>query len=177
MNKEELKEYINDKISTLSLTKKFQLKESDRRYWEGKEDATRELFNLIDQLDEPEKPVSKRDKDPGVTERTPVDILRMNMGETHTIAKDEKTRSFHAVTKELFETYKAKNHDYGDSFSETFEKLGLISAVTRISDKTNRLQSLAQNEQRVENESLEDTLLDLAGYAIMTVMELREEQD
>ena len=37
--------------------------------------------------------------------------------------------------------YREKNQDYGDSFGETFQKLGLISAVTRITDKTNRLQS------------------------------------
>lgn len=79
------------------------------------------------------------------------------------------------ICKELTEIYIAKNHDYGNSFSETFEKLGLISAVTRITDKVNRLQSLCKNNgQLIKNESIEDTLKDLANYAIMTLIELEE---
>lgn len=76
---------------------------------------------------------------------------------------------------ELKNIYIAKNHDYGNSFSETFEKLGLISAVTRITDKVNRLQSLCTKGQEVKSESIEDTLKDLANYAIMTLMELSKE--
>lgn len=76
------------------------------------------------------------------------------------------------ICKQLNQIYRDKNHDYGDSFGETFEKLGIISAVTRITDKVNRLQSLCTKEQQVNDESIEDTLLDLANYAIMTVIEL-----
>ena len=68
--------------------------------------------------------------------------------------------------------YREKNQDYGDSFGDTFNKLGLISAVTRITDKTNRLQSLCVNKQQVKDESIKDTLMDLANYAIMTLIEL-----
>jgi len=76
----------------------------------------------------------------------------------------------------LNKTYIAKNTDYGDSFGELFRKLGLISAVTRISDKTNRLQSLCQRQALVKDESIRDTLLDLANYAIMTVMAMDEQK-
>lgn len=76
------------------------------------------------------------------------------------------------ICKELNHIYKSKNHDYGDSFGETFQKLGIISAVTRITDKVNRLQTLCTREQKVNDESIRDTLLDLANYAIMTVIEL-----
>ncbi len=76
------------------------------------------------------------------------------------------------ICKELNRIYRDKNHDYGDSFGETFEKLGIISAVTRITDKVNRLQSLCTKEQKVEDESIIDTLKDLANYAIMTLIEL-----
>ena len=71
--------------------------------------------------------------------------------------------------------YSRKNHDYGDSFGETFKKLGLISAVTRISDKVNRLVSLSTKDAKVD-ESLEDTLLDLASYSVMTLIELRSDE-
>ena len=72
----------------------------------------------------------------------------------------------------LNEIYRRKNADYGDSFGETFRKLGIISAVTRITDKVNRLQSLCVHAAQVHDESVKDTLLDLANYAIMSVIEL-----
>lgn len=81
------------------------------------------------------------------------------------------------ICEELNEIYVNKNHDYGDSFGETFRKLGIISAVTRITDKTNRLQSLCINQQKVSDESIRDTLMDLANYAIMTIIELDEEKE
>ena len=81
------------------------------------------------------------------------------------------------VCEKLNEIYINKNHDYGDSFGETFRKLGIVSAVTRITDKTNRLQSLCMKPQRVSDESIRDTLMDLANYAIMTIIELDEEQE
>lgn len=68
--------------------------------------------------------------------------------------------------------YISKNSDYGDSFGETYKNLGIISAVTRITDKVNRLQSLCVQEQKVSDESMMDTLRDLANYAIMTIIEL-----
>lgn len=80
------------------------------------------------------------------------------------------------ICEHLNKVYADKNHDYGNSFGETYEKLGAISAVTRISDKTSRLQSLVtKDEQRVDDERLIDTALDLANYAIMFAMELEEE--
>lgn len=72
----------------------------------------------------------------------------------------------------LNETFRKKNADYGNSFGETFKKLGIISAVTRITDKVYRLQSLCIKAAQVSDESMHDTLLDLANYAIMTVIEL-----
>jgi hypothetical protein len=81
------------------------------------------------------------------------------------------------ICEELNEIYINKNHDYGDSFGETFRKLGIVSAVTRITDKTNRLQSLCKKEQKVNDESIRDTLMDLANYAIMTIIEFDEERE
>ena len=81
------------------------------------------------------------------------------------------------ICERLNEIYVNKNHDYGDSFGETFRKLGIISAVTRITDKTNRLQSLCIKRQKINDESIRDTLMDLANYAIMTIIELDEEKE
>lgn len=70
-----------------------------------------------------------------------------------------------------------KDKAYGNSFGSTYEKLGIISAVTRISDKHNRLCNLATNAD-VDNlgESIEDTLKDMVAYGVMTLMELRNEK-
>jgi len=81
------------------------------------------------------------------------------------------------ICEELNKIYVNKNHDYGDSFGDTFRKLGIVSAVTRITDKTNRLQSLCRKQQKVNDESIRDTLMDLANYAIMTIIELDAEKE
>ena len=78
----------------------------------------------------------------------------------------------------LHALYEIKNQAYGDSFGDTFNRLGIISAVTRITDKYNRLVNLATHPEINENdESIIDTLADLANYAIMTAMELEVENE
>ena len=86
---------------------------------------------------------------------------------------EPKVAQHYAICQKLNQVYKAKNHDYGDSFGDTYKKLGIISAVTRLSDKMNRLMSLAvKHDVQVKDEKIEDTLLDMANYAIMTLIEL-----
>ena len=68
--------------------------------------------------------------------------------------------------------YEAKNNDYGNSFSDMFNEFGLTSSIIRLSDKLNRLKSLNTKEAMVKDESIIDTLMDLANYSIMTIVEL-----
>ena len=80
------------------------------------------------------------------------------------------------ICNKLNTIYEQKNKAYGNSFSNTFNDLGIISAVTRISDKFNRLKTLAKNEYIPQgDESISDTLLDMANYCIMTSMEINGE--
>lgn len=84
------------------------------------------------------------------------------------------------ICENLNAIYQVKNRDYGDSFGETYRKLGLISAVTRITDKCNRIQSLARMADQqgdVLDESIDDTLLDMANYCIMTYIEREIENE
>ena len=91
---------------------------------------------------------------------------------------EPKVTRHYAICQKLNQVYKAKNHDYGDSFGDTYKKLGIISAVTRLSDKMNRLMSLAvSHDTQVKDEKIEDTLLDMANYAIMTLIELGYEPE
>lgn len=68
--------------------------------------------------------------------------------------------------------YIEKNHDYGDSVHDTFLKYGLTSFLVRMEDKLNRARTLSQKEALVNDEKIRDTLLDLANYAIISVIEL-----
>ena len=46
----------------------------------------------------------------------------------------------------------------------------------RLGDKFNRFKNLSRNTtQEVNDESLRDTLIDLANYAIMTILEMENE--
>lgn len=75
----------------------------------------------------------------------------------------------------LNDLYAKKNHDYGDSFHHTFVEEGLAMSRIRLGDKFSRFKTLSRGDaSQVRDESIEDTLLDLANYAIMTVLELRE---
>jgi hypothetical protein len=77
----------------------------------------------------------------------------------------------------LSRVYEEKNERYGDSFGKTYCDLGIISAVTRMTDKLNRATQLAASRATAtEDESIKDTLLDLANYAIMTIIELERER-
>ena len=69
----------------------------------------------------------------------------------------------------IHETCVRKNHDYGNSASELYEKFGLISYVVRMNDKMNRINNLVKKEAEVEDEKIEDTLLDLANYCLLAV--------
>ena len=87
--------------------------------------------------------------------------------------KNSKLGKHNELCKLLHEIYANKNADYGDSFTEMFAEFGIITAITRIGDKFNRLKNLYKNQsQQVKDESVRDTLLDMANYCIMTVMEM-----
>lgn len=78
-----------------------------------------------------------------------------------------------AICKELTDLYERKNHDYGDAFHDTFLEEGFAMARIRLTDKLKRFKTLSKNsEGMVKDESIRDTLIDLANYAIMTVMEI-----
>ena len=69
--------------------------------------------------------------------------------------------------------YLKKNHDYGDSVSKTFDEYGLTSFLVRMDDKMNRIKTLNKsNDARVIGEKIEDTLLDLANYAVLALTEI-----
>jgi len=87
--------------------------------------------------------------------------------------KAEKETTYVDIIDELYDTYKKKNSDYGNSFADTIEEFGFIPAVARISDKVNRMKNIVKGQRmNVKDESFRDALMDTANYCIMTIMEI-----
>lgn len=86
--------------------------------------------------------------------------------------------TFEQLANKLIDTQKRKNADYGSSFDQTLNEFGLVASATRMSDKFNRFKSLMRcgSTAQVEDEKIEDTLMDLAAYAIMTVEWIKKNQ-
>ena len=84
---------------------------------------------------------------------------------------------FDGICHDLMALHARKNKDYGNAAHESYKEFGLISYVIRLNDKMKRLKSLTKPgaEISVKGESIEDTLMDLAAYAIMAIESLRNE--
>lgn len=87
-----------------------------------------------------------------------------------------------AICKEMTALYEKKNRDYGDSFHKSFQEYGLTMVCIRLEDKLNRMKAITKaivrgEQQMVEDETIVDTLNDLANYAVMGRMELEGERE
>lgn len=91
----------------------------------------------------------------------------------------EKEQLHREICNGLHELYVAKNHDYGDSVHDTYIKYGLTSFLVRMEDKLNRIRTLNNKSEdiKVKDEKIEDTLRDLANYAIIALVELKSDKE
>lgn len=75
---------------------------------------------------------------------------------------------------QMGQTFVVKNKNYGNSFETSLDKYGMIAALTRISDKFNRAENLILiNSAGTSDESLVDTLFDMANYCMMTAIYIK----
>lgn len=82
------------------------------------------------------------------------------------------------ITDVMNDTYIKKNNDYGNSFDKSIEKYGVIAALVRMSDKWERLNNLLlHTKSKVSDESVEDTLIDLASYSVMLTLYLKNNKN
>lgn len=70
------------------------------------------------------------------------------------------------ITEDIIGLLLMKNADYGDAW----QKHGIAGVLVRLSDKSLRLQNLDGKEALVVEESVQDTLRDIAGYAILGLL-------
>lgn len=92
----------------------------------------------------------------------------------------DKTGAFCQITDQMANTYRRKNKDYGDSFATELRDGNWGYATGTLRAKANRVHHLllhtADHTPEI-GESVEDNLMDLANYAIMTLIEFREEKE
>ena len=101
-------------------------------------------------------------------------VTMKNNLEESTTFKMDRLGIYQYLLNNLDETYEAKNNDYGNSVADTYEKFGCVSFLVRITDKYNRLMTLCNPnapEQRVKDEKIDDTILDLANYCLLWLVE------
>lgn len=85
---------------------------------------------------------------------------------------------FNTIIEEMKNVHEKKNADYGNNFHKRYKRYGFLTALLRLTDKMERLENIYEKgEIQVKDESVEDTLLDLANYAVMTIVELRNSKN
>lgn len=94
------------------------------------------------------------------------------IAESRTERSEGDDKTFRDIINGMYNTFKAKNHDYDNSFGELFDECGMTYAYGHLKEKVNRIGALRKDEAKVKGESMRDSLLDLANYAILTIMEL-----
>lgn len=88
---------------------------------------------------------------------------------------NKKIESFKQLTGEMVALYTRKNRDYGNSFTEMYKEWGPMYPLSRMQEKLSRaIQLMRSGEAQVTEEKVADTLLDLANYALMTILEIKE---
>lgn len=93
---------------------------------------------------------------------------------SHGKTKGIESVTFESVLDEMRDLHAKKNKDYGDAFHKSFEEFGVTACVVRLNDKMERVKSLVKNgKAEVKDESLMDTLKDMASYAVMLYVELQ----
>lgn len=88
------------------------------------------------------------------------------------------SQRFHDLLQEIGELHDRKQADYGreaDPFYNVRQTEGWgipawVGALIRLDDKIGRLRNLAQSGSALQNESAEDSMLDIAVYSLMALV-------
>ena len=82
------------------------------------------------------------------------------------------------ILAEISETREKKNADYGNSFMQYYDEFGALGVYTDIGRKFYRVKQFAKGVSlKVEIETIEDTLLDMALICINAVVWMRERRE
>ena len=95
------------------------------------------------------------------------ETLQKTLDKVKEPVENEFMEEYKKIVTETMELCVKKNKDYGSSVEDTFEKFGDISYLVRITDKYNRICSLLNREGEVKDESIDDTIRDMANYSFL----------
>ena len=79
-----------------------------------------------------------------------------------------------AITDAIHKTFKSKRQDYGQTTTMLLKKYGPVSMLTLLYTKLERIDNLTMNNKTPNNESVRDSLLDLANYCIIWLVEMEK---
>ena len=160
-------------------------------YWEGMNKTIKEAFNGFDEVPKGFKDVfgsklseETLDEIKMSTHINPDDRLTKLLNDIDKGIREEVEKqlsdglkhkaTFESVFDEMKELHAKKDKDYGSAFHKSFEEFGATAGVVRLNDKMERVKSLVKNgKAEVKDESILDTLKDLASYAVMLYVELK----
>lgn len=153
------RESEEEEVNKQKLIEKWELAiESAEFYGKGKEEELigymKDFVSDLNQLEEPE-----------ALSDDWLDDQPMNITQHRTI------------TLELTDLYARKNQDYGNSFDKSLDEDGLLVLKIRLGDKYKRFSTLINQKNEVVDESMRDTLIDLANYALMGVMWMDNQEE
>lgn len=107
-----------------------------------------------------------------------IELIKITVPQDKAYLVDEHVKTFADIVGKMTALYAKKNHDYGNSFDEGCDKIGTGYPLGRLLDKMNRLIACMGKEDTIQvNESIEDTLTDLACYSVMTLSYLRRKKN
>lgn len=85
--------------------------------------------------------------------------------------------TFRDICNQMVELNIRKSGDYGQSYHDLIREFGDVAAVIPLQNKLDRIKNLVRKGGEANNESLSDSVLDLACYAVMYLMELNEREN
>ena len=87
-------------------------------------------------------------------------------------------QDYSSILRQMDNTHTRKNSDYGDAAYKGYKKYGDYYFLVQLHNKLTRLENLTINNKKpqVEDESIDDSLLDMANYAVM-YLESRHRND
>lgn len=103
------------------------------------------------------------------------------------MTREEYLKEFKGLTEQMYRITEAKNKDYTGDDAHPFKNFEMVETMgfatteqgfmTRITDKVMRVAGFVKNGTlAVEDEKVEDTLLDMANYALLMICFLRSKR-
>lgn len=93
------------------------------------------------------------------------------------LTMQERNEQFKELIQRMFDVQDRKGRDYGEETNglKNLERRGVSGVVARMGDKMSRLEALTQPGRviAVVEETLEDTLIDLANYCLLLIILIR----